>query len=361
MIKFLHTADWQIGMRLARLGEAGSLVREERLTSAQRAVDLAAAGGAQFILLAGDVFEDNAVDRALVRRVAAILGSAPLPVFVIPGNHDPLVPGSVWEDRSWQSAPNVTIITESSPLPCPGGTLYPCPVRAKQSGDDPTAWIKAEEDGGVHIGLAHGSVEGAPIGDWDHPIPRDAAARSGLDYLALGHWHSFGAFSDAPRMAYSGTHEPTSFGERDSGNALMVEIAGRGEVPRITPVQTGGISWVEVKGPVSGAEDIKAVLEEILAIPNPGRTLLRVSLSGFVTPGDREILDDIAAKAEDFLWSEVDTEKLTPAPEDESWVNNLPEGLFREVAARIQNSEEDPAVRTRALLDLFGLVSEARP
>ncbi len=361
MVRFLHTADWQLGMKFAGLGEAGGLVREERLAAAQRAVDEAGARGAQFILIAGDLFEDNAVDRSLVRKVARILGGASLPVFIIPGNHDPFVPGSVWEDRSWQSAPNVTIITENSPLPCPGGTLYPCPVRAKQSGDDPTAWIKAEEDGGVHIGLAHGSVEGAPISDWDHPIPRDAAARSGLDYLALGHWHSFGTFSDAPRMAYSGTHEPTSFGERDSGNVLMVEIAGRGEVPRITPVQTGGISWVEVKESVSGAEDIKAVLEKILAIPNPDKTLLRVSLSGFVTPADREILDDMAAKAEGFLWSEMDTEKLTPAPEDESWVNNLPEGLFREVAARIQNSEEDPAVRTRALLDLFGLVSEARP
>jgi len=35
-MKFLHTADWQIGMRAAHVGAAGTRVREERLSGRGR-------------------------------------------------------------------------------------------------------------------------------------------------------------------------------------------------------------------------------------------------------------------------------------------------------------------------------------
>jgi DNA repair exonuclease SbcCD nuclease subunit len=94
-MRFLHTADWQIGMKAAVLGDAGARVREERLAAGRRVVETAKSHDVDFLLVAGDLFEDNAVDRVLVQKVADILNSFGGPVFVIPGNHDPLVPGSV--------------------------------------------------------------------------------------------------------------------------------------------------------------------------------------------------------------------------------------------------------------------------
>jgi len=358
MVRFLHTADWQIGMKLARIGDAGKRVREERFSAARRAVAAASERGADFILVAGDLFEDNAVDRALVRRVVDILGRASCPVFVIPGNHDPLVPGSVWEDRSWEAARNVMVFRESSPHELPGVTLYPCPLLAKRSDEDPTAWIEAEGGDRIHVGLAHGSVEGAPIDERDNPIPRDAATRSGLDYLALGHWHSFATFGE--RTAYSGTHEQTSFGERDSGSVLIVEIDGPGSVPVISPVRTGGVSWVSMDERVDSREGIERVRDRIAELPDPESTLLRVRLSGLMRAGDREAVEDVARAAERFMWSEVDSGGLSPAPEDESWVDGLPAGLIREAGERIRESGKASEVRTRALLELYSLLSEAR-
>lgn len=360
MVRFLHTADWQMGMKLPSLGEVGKAVREERFAAARRVVQEASTRGVDFILVAGDLFEDNAVDRAIVQRVTAILAEAPCPALIIPGNHDPLVPGSVWEDRSWEAAGNVVVFKESSPYPMEGVTIYPCPVREKQSGDDPTAWIEASGEG-VRIGLAHGSVEGAPIGEWDHPIPRDAARRSSLDYLALGHWHSFGTFRevDGPVMAYSGTHEPTSFGERDSGNVLLVEIPGRGEPPAVTPIHTGGISWVLLDEKIDSEEDLARILKTMKGLTHRDRTLVRVRLSGLMRPGDREVLEEILTLAESsFLWGEADFSGLAPAPGDDSWVAELPEGLLRKVGEGVQGSEELLEVRTQALLELYGLLSE---
>ena len=65
-MKFLHTADWQIGMKAQSVGEAGARVREERIAAGKRVVEAAHTNGAEFIVVAGDVFEDNAVDRVLV-------------------------------------------------------------------------------------------------------------------------------------------------------------------------------------------------------------------------------------------------------------------------------------------------------
>ena len=93
-MKFLHTADWQIGMRAAHVGGVGQRVRDERIEAGRRAVRAARDHGADFLLLAGDTFEDNAIDRVLVQKVADLLAEFAGPVYVIPGNHDPLVPGS---------------------------------------------------------------------------------------------------------------------------------------------------------------------------------------------------------------------------------------------------------------------------
>ena len=54
----------------------------------------------------------------------------------------------------------------------------------------PPTGSTADGSGAIAVGLAHGTVEGVPQDPPEFPIARDAAARAGLDYLALGHWHS---------------------------------------------------------------------------------------------------------------------------------------------------------------------------
>jgi DNA repair exonuclease SbcCD nuclease subunit len=60
------------------------------------------------------------------------------------------------------------------------------------------------------MGVAHGTVEGVRQDEPDYPISRGAPERAGLDYLALGHWHSTATHPGPDgvlRMAYSGTDE----------------------------------------------------------------------------------------------------------------------------------------------------------
>jgi len=94
--------------------------------------------------------------------------------------------------------------------------------------------------------VAHGTVDGNPAIEPSLPVSRDAATRAQLDFLALGHWHSTATYRDSrgwPRMAYAGTQEPTGFGERDSGNVLLVEIAEPGAKPHVRVLSTGVLYW----------------------------------------------------------------------------------------------------------------------
>jgi DNA repair exonuclease SbcCD nuclease subunit len=372
-MRFVHTADWQIGMKATHVGKAGVKVREERLNAATRVIDAAKSHRADFILLAGDTFEDNGIDRVLVQKTADILAAFGGPVYIIPGNHDPLVPGSVWEHPAWSDEDNLNVLKEESPVEIQGGILYPCPAHEKKSGKDPTAWIKDLEGEGIRIGLAHGTVEGIHREEPEYPVPRDAAVLAGLDYLALGHWHSTAVYPDPNgtiRMAYSGTHEPTRFGERDSGNILVVGIEDPGKSPEVTSIKTGGLEWLTIADEIRQAGDMGRIRERIEKVMNPSATLVDIRLSGLLDGSDRqelERLNDIIASR--FLFERFDISKIRPMPEDENWLAGLPPGVVREAALRLQSlcdpafpgdrpDGASPEVASRALMELYALIQE---
>lgn len=369
-MKILHTSDWQMGMKADSVGLMAERVRDERLEAAKRVVQTAQEHGAEMILLTGDVFEDNAVDRLLVRKVGEILRAFPGSVYVIPGNHDPLSPGSVWEHNIWQETTNITVFRKPEPVELDGCILFPCPLHEKYSTKNPTGWINAKDAIKPAIGLAHGNVEGIPNDEPDYPIPRDAAARQGLDYLALGHWHSFARYDDADgvcRMAYSGTHETTKFGERDSGNAVLVEIAQRGSPPRLTPVKTGRLDWRTIERTVDQPHSLEALIEELGKLDQPASALVRVLLEGVLFPEDRRPLvrmEELLASR--FLFGFLDTGRLIPAPDGEGWIESLSSGSFREAAIKLRSqaaqsaNPEERAVATQALLQLFELHERSR-
>jgi DNA repair exonuclease SbcCD nuclease subunit len=366
-VKFLHTADWQIGMKAAHVGSRSTDVRRARFESAERVIRIAQQRGADAILVTGDTFEDNAVSTVDVQRVSDILAAFGGPVYIISGNHDPSVAASLWQHAGWRR-PNLHLLLDETPFEAaPGVTLYPCPLTTKTSSLDPTAWIAGAGGDGVRIGLAHGSVPGANVAENCFPIPRDAPRRCGLDYLALGHWHSTASFDEpleSARMAYAGTHEQTKFGERDSGNALLVEVRERGALPIIEQIATGSLTWLELKRSVEVAPDIERLRQHIEALPNAATTLLKVSLEGVLHPDALEELERLrdVIEARFSLFHKLDDSSLLPAPSDASWVERLPLGLVRGVAERLLSGTaftNDPEAARNALMRLYRLAHNA--
>jgi hypothetical protein len=195
----------------------------------------------------------------------------------------------------------------------------------------------------------------------DYPISPQAAEQTKLDYIALGHWHSYLPVADtqgAVRLAYSGTHETTKFGERDSGNVLLVEIAARGAQPQIISLRTGGLTWEQWSDELRTSADLRAVATRCEQLTAPERLLVELHLSGLFSPSDAPELTRIEELlAARLCYSRIDTSRLLPSPNDDAWLADLPVGVLRETAQRLQQQASGPQaeVASRALLELYRL------
>src|SRR3977135_4396326 len=96
-MRFVHTADWQLGMtRHFLAGEAQPQYSAARRDAVAGLGPLAARGGAEFRAVAGDVFEDNQLAPKIISQSLEAMRAIGIPVYLLPGNHDPLDAASVY-------------------------------------------------------------------------------------------------------------------------------------------------------------------------------------------------------------------------------------------------------------------------
>lgn len=310
MIRLLHSADWQLGARFSQFGSAGARLREARLRTLHRTLELAQSHQADAFVIAGDLFEDNHVDDDLVQAVVALFAKFPrVPIVILPGNHDPFTgPNSVWQRRTFQSAPaHLRIVTEPSVIELGAeAVLLAAPLTQKLSTLDPSlklaelaAALPAATPPRIRVGFTHGAlaIEGKHQPN-DFPIALHAASRAGLDYLGLGHWHNWLGDLDEGRILMPGTPEPDRFGHDASGRVALVEIDGPGLPPRIQPLSVASLAWTSLTFDTLAPEAARASLDQALAAlrSQPERHVVRVTLRGTVSP---------ASLASDRTWIEA--------------------------------------------------------
>ncbi len=373
--RFLHTSDWQIGMHAAHIAGQAAVVRAARLQAARRVIEIGNGAGVDAVILAGDTFEASDVPAGAVQDVVDILRESRAPVFVLPANHDPLVPRGIFEHRAWQdAAPRVSVLREAQVVAVGDADLLACPLRTRTSTQDPTAWISAPAASSrIRVAVAHGSLVGAGAADGDveddFPIDRCVVARAQLDYLALGHWHRPSTYDvgGATRVAYCGSHEPTKFGEmsqdgtRRSGEILVVTIDAPGAAPRLERHRTAVLDWRQQAVEVHGVDDLLALRRQLDGEPPASRerSLLELSLTGelpLTARGEVVELETLARKR--FLFARIRSElRFTTAGDD--WLASVPAGAPARAAKRLAeaSAKDDPASESaRRALDLLSAI-----
>ncbi len=376
-----------MGMKAAHAGPVAARIQAARLESARRVVALANERGVDALILAGDTFEHTTVAPALVQEVVDLLRVSAAPVFVLPANHDPLVPGGLFDHPAWRDAgAKVTVLREPGPYAVGHADLFACPLRTRKSTDDPLATLPDAPPSGsprerFRIGVAHGSVRGAAAPDdeiaGDFPLDLRHVTRAGLDWLALGHWHrpSRYAVDGVVRAAYCSAHEPTAFGERneqgESGECLLVTLTTPGAPPQIEALRTAKLEWRQPAARrLADAAAIEALRRELDAEPAASRdsVLLDLRLEGALTTAERAAVEALRVLASGrFLHARLRTEGLVTRPDGADWIEQLPAGA-PQTAARTLLIEATSlgadahaaAVAQRALDLLFELHAQAR-
>lgn len=303
LMKFLHTADWQIGKPFANIEDTDkrSIVRQARLQVLDKMGEIARQEGAAFVVVAGDLFDSPSADKATVAAACGAIGKMGVPVYVIPGNHDHGGPASVWEQEffrreSARLAPNLTVLLEPAPVELEDAVLLPCPLLRRQESRDLTEWLRVPETlsalppGKARIVLAHGSTqdftslaedeEGS--GAASNRIELNRLPADAIDYIALGDWH--GTKEAGAKAWYAGTPEHDRFpkgGDHQQGHVLVVE-AERGQMPVVNRVPTGRLTWSEMTFDFADDADVEHLegrIDELLE-QRTNEDLLRLHLSG---------------------------------------------------------------------------------
>ena len=365
-IRILHTADWQIGKQFANVpGDPGAALRVQRLDTVSVIADLAVEREVDAVLVAGDVFDDNAVSDDTLRRTINAMSGYSGPWVLLPGNHDSGLTQSVWSRlRKLNIIPeNVIIADQPESIELADGRLHllPAPLNRRQEVRDLTDWFDhyVSEKDVVRIGIAHGSVLNRlpESAETHNPISDTRTESAKLDYLALGDWH--GTLNIADKTWYSGSPEQDRFRQNEPGNVLVVDIPDPGSKPNVEVVSVGRFFWHQLEFAVTDDDSLSVLNRRLEELGDPQRALLRLRLSGAATLSTRqalnELLDNWSAR---FHFLQINDTDLVAQPSADDISDMGAKGFLKEAIdaiVEIENSPDDPdnAHASRALQILY--------
>jgi len=203
-VVLVHSSDLHLGTDSAYdpSGPPGRVRVLRRVLAAATEVN------ADLVILAGDTFDNNRQSAQLIDRAIRTMGECGVPIVILPGNHDPLTPDSVYRRADLRIAPNVSVLG----LTVDEAVVFPSL--------DLEIWGRAHFDYSDmrplqtprlrstrwQLAAAHGHYVDEPgkpgqiLGSW--LICREDLSAAGGDYVALGHWNQSIRVGDPRVNAY---------------------------------------------------------------------------------------------------------------------------------------------------------------
>jgi len=300
MLKILHTADIHLGAKFASLENKGASQREQLRATFKNVIATAIAESVNIVLIAGDLFDSNQQPQRNVDLVIEqfnLLGSNSIPVCLIPGTHDSLDSSSIYRKVDFEGkCPNLKIFTDENisckEYPSLDLTVYGKPNLSNRSSVSPLKGLRRSTSSKFHIGMAHGSLYiPEKIAQDDHVFRLEEVQSSGMDYLALGHWHRIYRCPTESPAWYSGPPEWIP-GQTEKGVVLLVNLSPTGEV-EVEPKKLGLRDYNEVEIDMNEIQDLAMLKSRISE--GAGQNLIgKVTLKGLrevefiVNPDDLE-------------------------------------------------------------------------
>lgn len=312
-MKFIATADWQLGMTASFLdNDARPRFHEARFAAIRKIGAVAKKHDVAFVVVCGDVFESNKLDRKVLLRTFEALRSIEVPVYLLPGNHDPLDASSIYDAPAFASSKpaNVHVIRDSKPiLPIPGVEIVGIPWLTKFPTADllnrAVSELNPVPAGTIRIIAGHGGAstlsanESADI--IDIPSLEKSVDQGLAHFVALGDRHSTTRITD--EIWFAGTPVVTSRVEDDPGNVLVVEI-NRDDKPQGLSVEVKVEVKVEIEKvdqwqfknvteTLNSVEDVRAFQQRLASWENKSTTGLWLALEGSISTSTKAHLDNV--------------------------------------------------------------------
>ena len=305
-MRLIHTADLHLDACYAGAGFDAAFGRERRAglrATLANILQRAAEWPADAVLIAGDLFDHDRISRETVGFLQdAFADISPVTILIAPGNRDPFTPTSPYATESWPE--NVLIFSrpEWQQFDVSGAnlTVHGFAFDGADISRNPFGALAIPQDGRIHVAVAHGSeMSHTPRGKVPlAPFAASAAAKPGLAYLALGHYHETRAI-DAPHgtaMHYCGA--PEGHGFEETGARYFLEVQIERDAARVERKAASDVEYASHTLDCSPFESAHEVVETILAKTGDrsNSSILRIVLTGAASPAWQGDMESIRAQ-----------------------------------------------------------------
>ena len=292
-MRFLHCADLHLDSPLRGLeryeGVPAQEMREATRRAFENVIDLALERKADFILIAGDVFDGDLQDfnaGLFFAHQLRRLGDAGIRVFIVRGNHDAL-------SKITKSVPfpaNVHVFKATKPetvrIDGLGVAIHGQSFATGAVTDDLAAQYPDAIPGLLNIGLLHTALAGREGHAPYAPTTAERLTAKGYHYWALGHVHAREIVQEVPCwIVFPGNTQGRHARELDPKGCLVVEADDQG-VKAVQFVPTDVARWAHVTISAIGMasmEDLQAAVQKVVqeALQDAGERVLALRL--FIT------------------------------------------------------------------------------
>lgn len=352
--------------------EAQSRYSEARLQAIRHLAELAVRESCDFVVVGGDVFESNHLDRQVVARALDALATFEVPVFLLPGNHDPLLSaGSLWDSPIFASRrpSRVIVLRDGEPVAVPGcaaevvGAVWPTKHPVEDLVGRTLAGLEPTNVPRILVG--HGAIdEQSP--DRTNPalinLARvERAIRDGcVQYVALGDRHSVTEVGTTGRVWYSGTPLVTDYDEAAPNRALLVSLDG--VHCAVEEVEVGNWTFCQHRFDVVTDNDVDEVAQWFDELTDKRCCVVKVSFVGTVSLRAKVRLEQLLEENRDLLaglevWERHTDLAVLPsdADLDDLGFGGFVETTLDELQELASGTDEEAATAQDALSLLFRL------
>ncbi len=346
-LRFLQISDLHLDSslasgRLALPRDKRERINHDMVRALVRAVSMAVEAEVDVILIPGDVWDDESVTMATAAQFFDVLAkAAPIPVVIVPGNHDPWHVFSYYNPAYYQERvghphpSNVHIFNSPSfsSMQVPGlrnVTFYGCCFTENRPRRERCLQeLRAGDGDGLHVLLLHGSQDDGvapnPEAFATAPFSRDEILACGYDYTALGHYHRYSDIRDDRgmiRAAYGGIPVARGLDETGDHFVLLGEIEKGGVRPdslvqEYVDVRHVKKIAVEIDRSVVSAHELQSRISN--ALREAGTTvddMVYVNLQGYSHPDVDTFGVDPEWRAQQCFHLVIDQSQLIPDYEE---------------------------------------------
>ncbi len=236
-MKFIHTADLHLDSKIEILpSEKSKIRREEIIRSFECMVDSAVQNNVTAVIISGDMFDTAKVSaKTKARVINAITKASSVDFLYLSGNHDDDNFISLLDEL-----PNNLKLFSDKWTSYRYGEVVISGVKFTPHNTSNVYDTLELDENDINIVAMHGQIVGYNSKEKAETIALPKLKNKNIDYLALGHIHSYvkGALDERGAYSYCGCLGGRGFDETGEKGFVMLTIENRKVYSQAVPVST---------------------------------------------------------------------------------------------------------------------------